>query len=449
MKVVLVRPKPHRATINLQSFMICEPLELEILATALLNEGHEVTIIDLLLEKKPLHKMVTEADFICFTSYLVHVGVVIDSARSIKKHMPNTKVIVGGIHAEVMGSDFVDESIDFIVARKPIETVIKILRGDDVFGYIYDTKGKLAPISIDVNPPHPNRGLTKKYRKQYNYVLHSNCATIKTSFGCPYKCDFCFCREITGGSWGCRKLDEWILELQKIEEPNVFIVDDNFLRSSDFVKAFCQQLDSHKINKNYILFGRADFISQNPESISLLAQYGLKAVFVGIESFTLEELESVSKKTTVEMNINAIKTLEKYDVESYLGLICQYDWTRKDFDNLIAYLNQFKYPFINLQPITPIPGTALYEQEKNNIELDRKLFHLWDMAHLAKKPTNMSIRDFYKNILRVYYKTSASRRMRVYIRKKYGMKVFLRTLLGAICISHQYRVLARKNRINL
>ena len=31
MKILLVRPKPHKNSIGLQSFMICEPLEFEYL----------------------------------------------------------------------------------------------------------------------------------------------------------------------------------------------------------------------------------------------------------------------------------------------------------------------------------------------------------------------------------------------------------------------------------
>ena len=50
MKVLLVRPNTPKQSINLQSFMICEPLELEYVASALQSNGVEVDLIDMLLD---------------------------------------------------------------------------------------------------------------------------------------------------------------------------------------------------------------------------------------------------------------------------------------------------------------------------------------------------------------------------------------------------------------
>ncbi|MCK9331081.1 MAG: B12-binding domain-containing radical SAM protein, partial [Candidatus Cloacimonetes bacterium] len=61
-----------------------------------------------------------------------------------------------------------------------------------------------------------------------------------------------------------------------------------------------------------------------------------------------------------------------------------------------------------------------------------------DMAHLLLQPTRMSKSRFYYHILRTYYKTSVSLRAHRYILKKYGLKVYLRTLKGALHITLQY-----------
>ena len=76
MKVLLARVKPHKLTVNLQSFMVCEPLELEYSYAALKSHGHEVEILDLILERKSFDKLLKgkNYDLVCFTGYLVHVG---------------------------------------------------------------------------------------------------------------------------------------------------------------------------------------------------------------------------------------------------------------------------------------------------------------------------------------------------------------------------------------
>ena len=59
MKVLLVRVRPHRKSVNLQSFMVCEPLELEYAYAALEQSGHEVDIADMICEKVSFKKIET------------------------------------------------------------------------------------------------------------------------------------------------------------------------------------------------------------------------------------------------------------------------------------------------------------------------------------------------------------------------------------------------------
>ena len=55
MKILLIRPRPHKETIGLQHVMICEPLELEYLISNIPNDIRketEVEIVDMILEKR-------------------------------------------------------------------------------------------------------------------------------------------------------------------------------------------------------------------------------------------------------------------------------------------------------------------------------------------------------------------------------------------------------------
>ena len=98
MKILLVRPKPHKDSIGLQSFMICEPLELEYLYSYLTEFGHNVIILDMILEKKPLSYFIKkyQPDVVGFTSYITHVGVVKDYALEVKEINSKIVTVVGG-----------------------------------------------------------------------------------------------------------------------------------------------------------------------------------------------------------------------------------------------------------------------------------------------------------------------------------------------------------------
>jgi radical SAM superfamily enzyme YgiQ (UPF0313 family) len=428
--------------------MICEPLELEYLAAAASRLGHDAVIIDMILENKPISYFVKKynPDIVGFTSYITHVGVVLEYAGIIKKLNSDIFTMVGGVHAEVNPQDFLDKNIDCIVKANGIKTFNQVCqcvaagkkKHACMIDGVWSGPNKEYTIDTEFIFPYPDREKTKKYRYRYNYIYHEGCALIKTSFGCSFRCDFCFCVEITGRKYFERDIEDVVSELKEIPEKNIFIVDDNFLFKKERVLEFCGLLDANNIRKYFILFGRSDFIVNNEDVIKILAEHGLKAVFVGIESFKQEELSHYNKKISVTTNIDAVRILEKNDIDCYSGIIVGMDWQDEDFTNLAGWLNQFEQPAVNIQPITPIPGTPKYRELCSEITVEKNRYELWDMAHLVMKPKKMSARRFYYNIVKTYTSSSAGLSAHLYILKKYGLKVYVNTLIGVITITWQY-----------
>lgn len=442
MKILLVRPNTPKQSINLQSFMICEPLDLEYVASSLKLNNHEVDLVDMLLEKKPLKYFLKQKnyDLVGITAYITTVGVLKEYAKIVKNYNKNIIVCAGGVHAEVVPRDFVDENIDYILWANGVKTLVSIANSfpdidiDSLPGAYVENREK--PPVENGNLPFPDRDITKKYRDRYNYIYHDKCATIKTSFGCPYKCKFCFCTRIC--DYSVRVFDGVLDELEQIEEENVFIVDDDFLVSRERVLGFIDGLKRRGINKHYIAFGRADFIAENEDLIIMLHKAGFDAFFVGIESFKNSELSDFTKKTSVETNVKAINILERNGLQCYSGLIVGEDWTKPDFDTLINHLNAFEHPLVNIQPITPMPGTPLFDEYSYEITEKRENYACWDMAHVVFKPVKMNKRLYYYHIVRAYLKTSANAKQRKFIKERYGKRVYNRVKKGATKIFFQY-----------
>lgn len=437
MNVLLVKPNPPKQCINLQSFMICEPLDLEYCASLLATMSVKADIVDLVIDKnfeKALYAK--EYDVVAFTGYQIHIGVIKKYAATVKKKNKNVITLVGGVQAEVVPESFYDENIDVVLTgglaslRAVIDGILKKYSVEEL-----KALGN-TPADKEFHFPFPDRQKTERYRKHYNYIYHDRCATIKTSFGCPYHCDFCFCTQVA--QYGVRSLEDVICELKTIKEENVFIVDDNFLVSRERVLEFVRLVKENGIRKTYIAFGRADFIAANEDIILALADIGFDAFFVGIESYKEGELSDYNKRTSVEINNAAVRILERNGLQCYSGLIVGYDWKKKDFDNLIDYLNAFEHPMVNVQPITPIKGTPYYDKHKHELTVQEEKFEYFDMAHAVMKPQYMSYRRFYYHILRVYLKTSASKKGRKYIKERYGKGVYQRVRKGAVKIAMQY-----------
>lgn len=437
MKILLVKPNPSPQSINLQSFMICEPLELEYCAALLHKLGHESRIADLVIDKSFPKALATDHyDAVAFTAYQVHIGIVKKYAAYAKKVRPDIVTMVGGVQAEVVPQSFDDENIDVVLTGglTALEAVIGAMERGESRQKLKELGRTPARANFDF--PFPDRSKTEKYRKHYNYIFHDECATIKTSFSCAYDCEFCFCTRL--GRYRERDITEVVDELESIRERNVFIVDDDFLYNRKRVLEFCDLVTRRNIKKTYIAFGRADFIAANEDVIARLAQCGFDAFFVGLESFKSCELSDYNKRTTVETNNRAVRILEKYGIQCYSGLIVGYDWEKSDFDQLIAYINSFEHPMVNIQPITPIKGTPYYERVKDLIFEDETRYERFDMAHVVIKPQKMSVRAFYYNILRAYMKTMVSAKSRRYIKVRYGRKIYRRVRRGAYKIIWQY-----------
>ncbi|TYQ14876.1 UNVERIFIED_CONTAM: radical SAM superfamily enzyme YgiQ (UPF0313 family) [Acetivibrio alkalicellulosi] len=418
MNILLIRPRPHKDTIGLQSVMICEPLELMQLSSVLKQNGHVVNIIDMIIEKKPVDYFVKKfnPDVLGITGYISHVGVIKDYAKKIKLCSKDIKVLVGGVHAKVCPEDFIDENIDYVCRS-----------ADDFYDF---SRCKVRKNIL------PDREITKKYQNMYYYLFQRKCALIKTSFGCPYNCNFCFCKEIS--SYSARQIDDVIREIKTISQEEIYIVDDDFLFNRKRLLEFYQKLKENDIHKHYLVYGRADFISKNEDIIEKLKEVGLSAVIVGIEASSQEELDSYNKNVQIDDNVEAIRILRKHNIECYATVILGIDWGKSDFKRLYNFIKKNRLVFVNLQPFTPMPRTPYFDEYKNKLIIPYDEHEKWDMAHLVVKPGKLSIRAYYYQIISLYYKITMSPKNIIYMIKRYSLKTVMMLSCGALAITWQY-----------
>lgn len=445
LRILLLRPRPPKETIGLQHVMICEPLELEYLVGNIDKTKASVKIIDMILEKKPIEFFINKykPHIVGMTAYITHVGAVKEMARKIKCLSNKTITVVGGVHAEVVPEDFASKYIDCIICSNPVETFIKIIDrvragGDtkEIEGTYVRGKKHIRTSSYNILPP--DRSSVKRYRKKYYYMFHNPCALIKTSLGCPYTCSFCFCKEITGGKYFARNIDEVMEELESIKEREIYIVDDDFLFNEDRLNLFCDELEKRNIHKRFLVYGRADFIASHEKVIGRLSRHGLSAVIVGVESVREKDLKDFNKRSSLENNEKAIRILQKYGIELYATMILQPDFTKKDFRQIEDYIIGLNVSFVNLQPLTPLPGTEIYDDYKDKILVPRKDYAMWDLAHIVLEPKYMSIRQYYYQIIKTYARIVLRPDNIIKMLKKYGIKEVAKMWWGSQFVTLQY-----------
>jgi radical SAM superfamily enzyme YgiQ (UPF0313 family) len=444
-KILFIRPKPSPDTIGLQHLMIVEPLELEILAT-LVQDEHEVRIVDMILEAEPVEVFIKnfDPDILCLTGYITHIPVIIQYCTAAKRMNKKIITVAGGVHFEKFPEDIDHESLDYRIVRNATRSfpqLIGFLTGKSSFpaGALrrHEVLNESMLPEYDFYIPLPNRELTAKYRSRYFYVFHNKVALIKTSFGCPYKCNFCFCRKITGDTYHARPLDDVMEELSSIREKEIYIVDDDFLVGLNRTKEFIRLLKERGIRKKFLVYGRADFIAANPDLIKEFKEVGLRTVIVGLESFEDIELIGFNKQTNSNTNRLAMAVLNQYKVDCYAAVIVSPSWSAGDFRKAGDIMLELGIKFVNLQPLTPLKGTGLHVNEEDLV-IARNDFAKWDLAHVAIRPEKMSLEDFYKNIRNLYLRIILHPKNLLSL-LKYPLHMQIKLAKGLINVKQQYK----------
>lgn len=446
MKILMVRPKPSPETIGLQHVMIVEPLELEVLC-ALKRDTDSVVIVDLIIEKRSFESFLEEhkPDVFCITGYITNVSTIISYCKIAKSFNSKITTIVGGVHCEVCPEDFENEAIDFRAVRNAAVNFTDLLNriefNTELPQGIFKKGDSLENTTLpafDFRVPFPDRKTVSQYRDKYFYIFHDKVALIKTSFGCPYLCSFCFCRIITNKLYKQRPLTDVIEELKSIKETEIYIVDDDFLVDKKWLQEFIDEIKKQNIKKHYLLYGRADFIAENPQIMHQLAEIGLRTVIVGFESFSDKELDKYNKKTSVSMYKETMEVIHREKIEVFATIIIPPEWDKSDFKNMVKVVKELGIHYVNLQPLTPLPKTGVSFPD-DRIIIDKTDYEKWDLAHVTVQPEKLTVPEFYREILKAYNAILFTPKVMWMYLRTYRPVMLVKMLLGANRVAMQYK----------
>ncbi|MFZ3382505.1 MAG: radical SAM protein [Candidatus Methanoperedens sp.] len=414
MKILLIQPAKAKKTIGGEDVFIYEPLALEYLASGVKGE-HDVKILDMRIDKDLDSQMQKfRPDVVGITAYTVHVNTVKNLFNKIKTIDPDIFTVVGGHHATVAPEDFFTPYIDIVVMgegvfifKEIISRLVSKRPFDGIAGISYlKVKERVMnppePVTdLDIFP-FPARELTEKYRKYYFSEWMRPLASIRTSKGCPNRCNFCALWKLTGGKYLKRKPENIVRELSGIKEKYVFFSDDESMVDAGRMKKLAELIKEAGIKKRYFLYGRSDTIVKNPELIKIWKDIGLERVFVGLEFFRDEDLKYINKGSTVENNKEAIKILNANGIEIYASFIVRPDFNEGDFKEFKEYCRGMELSFASFAVLTPLPGADFYEEVKDRLITND--YDLFDFIH-TQLPTKLPLKEFFKNLNSLYFDT--------------------------------------------
>ncbi len=388
MKIVLkkVRKKTPFTWINP---IKVEPLELEYLKVVIDALDLSSVIIDELFYRE---KVV--GDVIVLNGYNTARDQMMREAKLLKLKSPDVIIIGSGVDVQVNWKLYKDSDFDYLVVSNQL-SVFKSLIEHIAFKKEIDFKGIVSlnedrlfvesKVMTEVESINPSRTYFERINHQTRYLLYDNIALLKRSHGCPYNCDFCFCKQLNKGHYVARSYAALFEEMETIKADYFWVVDDVFIHNTAEAVLF---LNAFK-NKSFklIVYLRADFIATYPDLMRQLKDAGIIEVIVGLESIKSSTLKDFNKGYTSDVNTKAVTTLQSLGLSFTALFMIDINDDYKDFKALKKYIKNHQLQNYTFSIFTPLRGTDLYKVYEKDI-VDYNCAH-YDFLHLVIKPLKM------------------------------------------------------------
>ncbi len=193
---------------------------------------------------------------------------------------------------------------------------------------------------------------------------------VQTSRGCPFQCEFCDIIVIFGRRPRIKTPEMVVSEIDaqhKLGVRVIFLVDDNFIGNKKVAKVILRAIIEWQHQHGFPLafFTEASLdLAEDDELMRLMAEAGMVAVFIGIESPDEEALRETKKFQNVRGGlIERVKKVQDAGMEVYAGMIVGFDSDDETvFERQYAFLKNARIVGAMAGMLSAIPKTPLYDR---------------------------------------------------------------------------------------
>jgi len=415
MKIKLIAPREQRED-TLSSSLKLQRVNLPLLA-ALTPPGHTVTIVDEAFAPDDTNQDVDLVGITVMTDVVPRAYDIADAYRR-----KGVKVVMGGIHPTVLPDEALAHADAVVVGEA--EGVWPRLLSDAASGqlqrlYRADKMTDLQGL------PKPRRDLFPGSKgKGYIPVPIG----VETSRGCPNDCEFCSIGRTLGRQYRVRPVQEVIAEIEAIDSPHLFFVDDALALNRNAAK----KLFTEMIPLRRMWLGQGTVsLAEDVELLRLMRRSGCLGLLIGFESVQKATQDEVMK--IKNLKIDFYEAMRRFHDEGFgiLGaFVLGFDYENKDvFDQTLEFVMRSRMDCVELRILTPYPGTRLYDRllsEGRLFEQDWWL-HGYPPDTLLYQPRGMTSDELINGFARLNRQTYSFGAM---TKRFFGMSPWKRTFFG-------------------
>ncbi len=403
MKITLAHTSPKRKTEEGDLYPRLNRVEgagIAYLGSYLEDQGYDVKLISEMdeSEKETLDQIVeSKPDVVGFYAFTSTFPRVVNYSKLIKERLgKDVKIVVGADHVSANPSHSLQGKIDFAVRGEGELTLTELVKKiesketdyENIDGLIYKKDGKViinsprARIKDLDSLPFPKRDrdlldITTIGMLSYPKIAdQKSAASVLTSRGCPYSCEFCSSDKIWGSSVIQRSSKNIVNELKLLQEnygTNVaFFPDLTFNAKQKRVFELSDAIKEAKLDMSLYVVMR--LMSPNwkklisYDMLKSMRKANFRKIGFGIESLAPSIQNERVKKTELSY------AKEIFDYCNDLGIITKsfiiLGYPEETKETLQETTENLKYILpdeLRISFLTPFPGTRLYDESKDKL----------------------------------------------------------------------------------
>ena len=354
------------------------PLGLVSIASYLKHYGHEVKLIEHLVEANDIKSAIREfkPDIVGITamSFLSSMD-----AKELTKMIraEGIPVVWGGQAATAMPELMLREAApDYITLGEGEVTWLDLVNtlesGGDVsqvagLAYMKDSKvvftleRPVADISLfpDIDWSFVN---VEKYFSSFfncNKMLY-----LHASKGCPAQCTFCSNRQFHQGKNRCRNPEQIVRDIDYLYEHGangIYFSDELWMPDRKLRTELCELL----IERNYnLIWGCQMRLGVlNKDDIELMYKAGCRWILFGLESGNPERIKTIKKNIDLCKAKETVQWCEKAGITVQASFIIGYpDETADEIKTTVEFGNSLGASLVVMNILTPLPNSEIYEE---------------------------------------------------------------------------------------
>lgn len=211
---------------------------------------------------------------------------------------------------------------------------------------------------------------------------------IQATRGCPHRCAFCSVSAFHRGMQRKRPIDEVVREASLLPSRSFIFVDDNLTADREYARELFKALAP--LRKSWITQSSLE-IAEDTDLVQWAAKAGCVGVFVGLETFSERNLNSVDKSfNKISQYKQAILKLHANGIGVEAGVVFGFDGDDPGvFARTLAALDDLEIDLIQTSIFTPLPGAPQWELMNDRI-IDRNWEH-YDFHHVVFEPNGMTM----------------------------------------------------------